>query len=138
MKSIKVAAAAIIRDGKVLAAQRGYGNYRGWWEFPGGKAEPGETLPQALKREIREELGIDIEAGKLAGAVEHDYPEFHVALYCFFCRIQAGRLELKEHESARWLDAQHLDEVKWLASDLELLPVIKAELEKSGGAKGAR
>ena len=130
MKHIEVVAAAIIQDGKVLAAQRGYGNYKDWWEFPGGKVEAGETLQQALQREIREEMGALVDVGDLVGTVEHDYPEFHVKIHCFFCTVQEGQLELKEHEGARWLDAEHLRDVKWLASDLELLDGVAERLRR--------
>lgn len=130
MKSIEVVAAAIIQDNKVLAAQRGYGNYKGWWEFPGGKVEAGETLPQALRREIQEEMGALVQVGELVGTVEHDYPEFHVKMHCFFCSVESGCLELKEHEDARWLDAEHLHAVNWLASDLDLLGQVEDRLSK--------
>ena len=130
MKNIEVVAAAIIQDNKVLAAQRGYGNYKGWWEFPGGKVEAGETLPQALQREIQEEMGALVQVGELVGTVEHDYPEFHVKMHCFFCSVESGRLELKEHEDARWLDAEHLHAVNWLASDLDLLGQVEDRLSK--------
>ena len=121
MKTLRVAA-AIIRDGdRIFATQRGYGPYRDWWEFPGGKIEAGETPEEALRREIREELDTEIAVEEKAGRVEYDYPEFHLSMDCFFCRVLSGALILKEHESARWLSPAELDSVNWLPADLELV-----------------
>ena len=128
MKKIEVVAAAILRDGKVFAAARGYGNYRGWWEFPGGKIEAGETFTQALQREIFEELHVEIDVGDLVATVEYDYPEFRMKMHCYFCAIKSGELEVLEHEDYRWLGAENLYSVKWLPSDLELLEKISARL----------
>lgn len=128
MKQIEVVAAAILRGGKVFAAARGYGKYRGWWEFPGGKIESGESLTQALQREIFEELHVAVDVGDLVATVEYDYPEFHMKMHCYFCAIQSGELEILEHEDYRWLGAENLYSVKWLPSDLELLEKIAKRL----------
>jgi len=117
MKTIKVAAAIIEHDGKVFATQRGYGPWAGWWEFPGGKIEPGETPQQALVREIEEELDTEIEVGELLTTVEYDYPEFHLSMDCFLCTVKSGHLVLKEHEAARWLGPDDLDSAGWLPAD---------------------
>ena len=124
MKTIRVVA-AVIRDGsRIFATQRGYGNYKGWWEFPGGKIEAGETPEQALKREIEEELDTEISVGDLIDTVEYDYPEFHLSMDCFWCEIIKGQLDLKEHEAAKWLDAASITSVNWLPADLELISVV--------------
>ena len=128
MKSIEVVAAIICRDGKVFATQRGYGPWKDWWEFPGGKMEPGESAPDALVREIREELSADIDIGRLLRTVEWDYPEFHLTLHCFICTLQSDALHLNEHESARWLGVDDLDSVQWLPADEQLMPLIRQEL----------
>ncbi len=128
MKTIKVVA-AVIRDGdKIFATARGYGEYKGWWEFPGGKIEDDETSEQALTREIREELTAEIEVGDLIRTIEYDYPEFHLSMDCFWAKIESGHLELKEAEDARWLSAEQLDEVKWLPADRELITPIRQVL----------
>lgn len=129
MKSIEVAAAIIVRDGKVLATQRGYGDWKDWWEFPGGKIEAGEKPKDALHREILEELGIEIVIGKFIRTVEYDYPDFHLTMHCYYCRLVSGKLELLEHEASAWLDASGLDSVRWLPADLVILPEIKRELK---------
>ena len=123
-KTINVVAAIIIQDGKLFATQRGYGEWRDWWEFPGGKIESGETPKDALKREIREELATEINVGKLLTTVEYDYPQFHLTMHCYLCSIVCGRLSLLEHEDARWLAKEHLYSVKWLPADSELVPLI--------------
>ncbi|MGI6313777.1 MAG: (deoxy)nucleoside triphosphate pyrophosphohydrolase [Candidatus Cryptobacteroides sp.] len=128
MKSIEVAAAIIVKDGKILATQRGYGKWKGWWEFPGGKIEAGEKAQEALRREIQEELEIEIAIDKFIQTVEYDYPDFHLTMHCFLCHVVSGQLELLEHADAVWLDASGLDNVKWLPADLEVLPKIKQEL----------
>ena len=120
MKSIEVVAAVIRRDGKVFATQRGYGPWKDWWEFPGGKMEAGETPQEALRREIREELDAQVEVGDLIKTVEYDYPEFHLTLHCFWCSLNSS-LTLLEHESAAWLDASAIESVKWLPADRELV-----------------
>lgn len=125
MKTIKVVAAIIIHSGKVFATQRGYGEFKDGWEFPGGKVEPDETPQEALMREIREELDTEIEVGELLDTVEHDYPKFHLSMDCFICKVKSGDLVLKEHEAARWLTQDTLDSVDWLPADLGLIENIK-------------
>ncbi|MBQ6314137.1 MAG: 8-oxo-dGTP diphosphatase MutT [Mogibacterium sp.] len=125
MKRIEVAAAIIIRDGRIFATQRGYGNYRHKWEFPGGKLESGETGEQAIVREIREELEADISVGELFYTVDHDYPEFHVTMYCYLCTLKSDHLTLVEHEAAKWLGRDDIDSVDWLPSDLEVVDKLK-------------
>ncbi len=125
MKTIRVVAAVIKDKNKILATARGYGKYKGWWEFPGGKIEEGETRQQALIREIREELAAEIEVGDLVKTIEYDYPDFHLSMDCFWARIKSGKLELKEAEDARWLGIDELDDVKWLPADRELIDLIK-------------
>ena len=120
-KTIEVVAAIIIRDGKLFATQRGYGEWKDWWEFPGGKIETGEAPQDALKREIREELATEIEVGRLLTTVEYDYPKFHLSMQCFICSLTNGLLSLLEHEDARWLAMDELDSVKWLPADIEVL-----------------
>ena len=112
MKTIKVVAAIILHEGRVFATQRGYGEFKDGWEFPGGKVEDGESLQNALIREIREELDTEIEVGKLLDTVEYDYPKFHLSMACFLCTIKSGNLVLKEHEAAKWLDSHTLDSVE--------------------------
>ena len=129
MKSIEVVAAIIVRDGKILATQRGYGKWKGWWEFPGGQIEAGEKAQKALIREIQEELEIEIAIDKFIQTVEYDYPDFHLTMHCFLCRVVSGQLELLEHAAAVWLDAAELDNVRWLPADLKILPDIKREIE---------
>ena len=126
MKTIRVTAAVICRDGCVFATARGYGNYRGGWEFPGGKIEPGETPQEALRREIREELDTDILVGELIDTVEYDYPTFHLSMDCFWCTIREGNLTLREAEAARWLTAENLDSVDWLPADRSLIEKIRS------------
>ena len=118
MKIIEVVAAIIHRDGRILATQRGYGEYKGWWEFPGGKIEPGETEEQAIVREIREELNVGICVERKVCTVEYDYPAFHLRMHCFWCSIVEGELELKEHQSARWLAKEEWRCVEWLPADV--------------------
>ena len=128
MKTVKVVA-AIIRDGnKVFATQRGYGDYKDGWKFPGGKVEPGETAQQALVREIKEELDTDIAVGDYLTTIEYDYPTFHLSMQCFWCRIVDGTPVLKEHEAARWLDVDHIDSVEWLPADLTIIDLIKDKM----------
>ena len=129
MKSIRVVAAVIRDNDRIFATQRGYGNYKGWWEFPGGKIEAGETPQEALKREIREELDTLVEVGDLIACVEYDYPEFHLSMDCFWCTILEGNLHLNEAEDARWLTKENLMSVKWLPADLEVLEVISKSIQ---------
>lgn len=117
MKRIEVVAAVISRDGKYFATQRGYGDFKDYWEFPGGKMEPGESREQALRREIMEELDTEIRVEDFLMTVDYDYPAFHLTLHCFLCTVVSGRLELKEHESAMWLVPQDLRTVNWLPAD---------------------
>ena len=143
MKTLNVSAAVIFRTREVstgstsvlqkeiFATQRGYGDWRGWWEFPGGKIEQGETPQFALVREIREELATEIRVGELLGTVEYDYPAFHLTMHCFACEIISGRLELLEHENAAWLTAETLRSVKWLPADELILPAIEERLRVS-------
>ncbi len=126
MKTIKVVAAIIIHDNKVFATQRGYGEFEGGWEFPGGKVEPGETPQEALVREIMEELDTQIEVGELLDTVEYDYPKFHLSMDCFLCTIKLGHLVLKEHEATRWLTRETLDSVDWLPADQSLIGKLAA------------
>ncbi len=125
MKTIEVVAAIIVRDGEVFATQRGYGEWRGWWEFPGGKIEPGECPQEALVREIREELDTEIEVGGLLEIVEWDYPAFHLTMHCFMCTLQSESMHLNEHEASAWLTRDTLDSVKWLPADAGLVDNIK-------------
>ena len=128
---IEVVAAVIVCEGKVFATQRGYGDWKDWWEFPGGKMEPGETPEQALIREIREELKADIAVGELIETVLWDYPSFHLTLHCYWCKLVSGQLTLLEHESAAWLDADHLDQVRWLPADEALVRHLKLFLSRA-------
>ena len=128
MKIVRVAAAVIIDKGRVFATQRGYGEYKDGWEFPGGKIEPGETPEEAIVREIREELEAEIEPVKLIDTVEYDYPGFHLSMDCFLCRLKSENIVLKEHEAARWLDKSSLYDVEWLPADLGLIENIKTLL----------
>ncbi len=125
MKTIKVAAAIITHNDKIFATQRGYGEFKDGWEFPGGKIEEGETPRQALIREIREELDTEIEVGELVDTVEYDYLTFHLSMDCFSCTVKSGGLVLKEHEAAKWLTREMLDSVEWLPADRGLIEKLK-------------
>lgn len=121
---IEVVAAIIQKDGKIFATQRGYGDFKDWWEFPGGKIEAGESPEQALVREIREELSTDIIIEKLLRTVEYDYPKFHLTLHCYLCTLASDSLHLNEHEAARWLAKDDIHTVKWLPADEEVLEML--------------
>nr|WP_294490250.1 8-oxo-dGTP diphosphatase MutT [uncultured Anaerosporobacter sp.] len=125
MKTIEVVAAIIRDDDKVLATQRGYGEFKDGWEFPGGKIEDGETPRQALVREIREELDTVIEVGELLETVEYDYPKFHLIMHCYLCTIKSGDLVLNEHKAAKWLTKETLYSVDWLPADVSLVDKIR-------------
>ena len=129
MKQVEVVA-AIIRDGdgRVFATQRGYGDWKDWWEFPGGKTEPGETPEEALKREIREELSAEISADKFLCTVDYDYPAFHLTMHCFLCSLLSEAMHLNEHEAARWLRKEELNSIKWLPADRQILETLKKEI----------
>lgn len=127
MKTINVVAAVIFDGGRIFATQRGYGKYKDFWEFPGGKIEEGETPEEALRREIREELDTEIAVGGLIATVEYDYPDFHLSMKCYRAKVTEGKLLLKEHEAARWLKKDELKSVNWLPADLSLID----ELEKA-------
>ena len=130
MKTINVVAAIIIRateDGtkQVFATQRGYGDWKGWWEFPGGKIEDGESPEDALKREIREELATEISVGDYVDTIEYDYPAFHLFMRCYECSVISGKLELLEHENASWLTKENLRSVQWLPADITILDKVE-------------
>ena len=129
MKQIEVVA-AIIHDGKgcIFATQRGYGDYKDWWEFPGGKMEAGEIPEEALRREIWEELETRIVVENLVETVEWDYPQFHLSMHCYLCHVESGHLELKEHEAAKWLNKDELESVNWLPADLKVIEKVRCEI----------
>ena len=124
-KSIKVVAAVIRKGNYVFATQRGYGEYKDWWEFPGGKIEEGETPEYALVREIKEELDSDIAVGTVLTTVEHDYPSFHLSMDCYWCNVKSGKLTLLEHEAAKWLPLDDLWQVDWLPADVKVVEAIE-------------
>lgn len=129
MKTINVVAAVIFKDGKVFATQRGYGEFKDGWEFPGGKVEPGESPEDALRREIREELEVEVSVGDLIDTIEYDYPAFHLSMKCFACTIAGGSPHLLEHEAAKWLTSTQLCSVNWLPADVTLIPKIEKMME---------
>ena len=126
MKEIEVVAAIIRKEDRIFATQRGYGDWKGWWEFPGGKMEAGETSEEALKREIREELSTEISVDEFLCTVEYDYPAFHLKMHCYLCSLLTEALHLNEHEAAKWLTKDNLDTVQWLPADLEVVEKISA------------
>ena len=129
MKFIEVVAGIIQEGEKIFATQRGYGDYKDFWEFPGGKMEAGETPCQALARELKEELAIDVDVGEFVCTVDYDYPAFHLTMHCYFCTIRGGKVpELLEHEAARWLSAAELHCVNWLPADVEVVKEITSRL----------
>lgn len=125
MKTIEVVAAIIQHERKILATQRGYGDFKDGWEFPGGKMEPGETMQQAIIREIQEELGVTISPTKLVTTVEYDYPTFHLTMHCLLSTVVEGEIKLIEHEDAKWLTKETLDSVEWLPADIEVVEKLK-------------
>ena len=125
MKTIEVVAAVIYKDGAYFATQRGYGEFEGMWEFPGGKIEPCESREVALKREIQEELGVRISVEDFICTTEYDYPTFHLTMHCYICSIVSGEIELREHKSARWLTVDMLDSVEWLPADKEVVDKLR-------------
>ena len=125
MKTVEVVAAIIHLHGRILATQRGYGEHKGMWEFPGGKLEMGETEEEAIVREIHEELNVEIRVEKKVCTVEYDYPKFHLVMHCFWCSIVKGELELKEHQSACWLEKTEWENVDWLPADVEVVKCLK-------------
>ena len=130
MKTIRVAAAVIRENDCVFATQRGYGEFKDGWEFPGGKIEPGEPPQQALIREIKEELDTEIAVGELIKTIEYDYPTFHLSMDCYWCTVVKGSLQLKEHEAACWLSKENLFSVDWLPADIELIDILKTQLDR--------
>ena len=128
MKIIRVVAAVIRSEDKIFATARGYGDFKGMWEFPGGKIEPGETPEVALVREIKEELDTEVKVGELICTIEYDYPTFHLSMDCFWCEVVKGELVLKEAEAARWLTKEQLYEVNWLPADISLIEIIEKSL----------
>lgn len=131
MKTINVVAAIIIKDNKIFATQRGYGEFKDGWEFPGGKVEQGEAPENAIVREIKEELDTVIEVKEYFDTVEYDYPNFHLSMKCYICTVVSGKIELLEHEAAKWLDKDSLDSVAWLPADLGLVDKLKDYLSKN-------
>lgn len=130
MKTIEVVA-AVIRDGnKVFATQRGYGEFKDGWEFPGGKLEPGETPEEALVREILEELDTRITVDEYIDTIEYDYPTFHLKMHCYFCSIEDGTLTLREHEAAKWVTSDTINNVEWLPADIKIIPTIKEVIDR--------
>ena len=129
MKQIEVVAAVILHEGRIFATQRGYGEWKDWWEFPGGKMEAGETPEEALKREIREELSTEISVDEFLCTVDYDYPQFHLTMHCYLCSLMTDSLHLNEHEAAKWLTKDELGNVKWLPADVKVVEVIKSKIQ---------
>ena len=130
MKHVEVVAAIIRKDDKIFTTQRGYGEWKDWWEFPGGKMEAGETPEEALKREIREELSTEISVDEFLCTVEYDYPQFHLTMHCYLCSLMTDSLHLNEHEAAKWLTKDELNSVKWLPADVELISHLRCLKEE--------
>ena len=129
MKQIEVVAAIIRKDDKIFATQRGYGEWKDWWEFRGGKMEVGETPEEALVREIHEELSAEISVDEFLCTVEYDYPQFHLTMHCYLCSLMTDSLHLNEHEAARWLSKDELDSVKWLPADVKVVELLKSRIQ---------
>ena len=129
-KKVEVVAAVILQDGKLFATQRGYGEWKDWWEFPGGKIESGETPEEAMKREIREELATEIEVKELLTTIDYDYPKFHLTMHCYLCTILNGQPSLLEHEDARWLEMNEVNSVRWLPADKDVIEKFFQPCEK--------
>ncbi len=128
MKEIEVVAAVIFKNNKVFATQRGYGDFKGGWEFPGGKIEPGETHVQALSREIREELGVEIEINDLIKTIEYDYPNFHLKMHCYKSYLKTGNPVLLEHQDSVWVDKHTINDLNWLPADIEIVDCVKNKI----------
>ena len=128
MKQVEVVAAIILDGDKIFATQRGYGDWKDWWEFPGGKMEPCETQEEALRREIREELSAEIRVDELLCTVDYDYPEFHLIMHCYLCSLLTDTLRLNEHESAKWLSRNELRSVQWLPADIQVVEKIRTRM----------
>ena len=128
MKRIEVVAGIIKDSNKIFATQRGYGEFKDGWEFPGGKMEPGETPQQALSRELKEELAIDVSVGEFLCTVDYDYPTFHLTMHCFYCSVVGGELTLLEHEAAKWLTMSELHSVNWLPADVDVVTALERNL----------
>ena len=126
---IEVVAAVILKDGRLFATQRGYGEWKDWWEFPGGKIEMGETHEEALRREIQEELSAEINVDRFLCTVEWDYPKFHLTMHCYLCTLLKDALHLNEHEASKWLSRDELDTVRWLPADVQVVDTLKSVLE---------
>ena len=126
MKTVDVVAAVIVEGDKVLATQRGYGEFEGGWEFPGGKVEKGETPEQAIIREIKEELNAEVEVSEFLVQVEHDYPSFHLSMKCYLCSLRDSSFQLLEHHAAKWLDMKHIESVNWLPADVKVVNALEA------------
>ena len=126
MRQIEVVAAIIRREGRIFATQRGYGEWKDWWEFPGGKTEAGETPEEALRREIREELSTEISVDEFFCTIDYDYPNFHLTMHCYLCSLLSDALHLNEHEAARWLAKDELKSVQWLPADESIIEKLKA------------
>ena len=128
MKNIEVVAAILRKDNTIFATEKGYGEFKGYWEFPGGKVEPGESLEEALRREIREELQVEINIEEKCTVLDYDYPKFHLTMHCYFCSVLSGEIKLVEATDARWLKKEELNTLKWLPADISLIEELKKQL----------
>ena len=125
MKNIEVVAAILRKDDRIFATEKGYGEFKGYWEFPGGKVEPGESLEEALRREIREELQVEIHIEEKFTELDYDYPHFHLTMHCYFCSVVSGEIKLVEATEGKWLRKEELDSVRWLPADISLIEELK-------------